>query len=344
MPKRWPGTSSGSPRVIRRSEHRLAGRGCRSAGAGKCRGTARTDAGHRGGPGDRMEVLDRVRGCGRRHRFGRIDEAQPSGLVGASGGRCRTGRAPNRSRTVRSVPSAPCWGTWLGTRALAASDGRMPPNGGAWGWLPDRDGRPQPSGKRIGWVRGADVYLEPQAAFAAAQDLAREQGEIIPITPQTLWRRLRDRGLLASREADRQRNTVRLTLDGTRREVVHLRATRWSRPPRRPNRPAASEDASASMLPGTVSGTIRPQPASTVPDAVPRRPRQGRSQMVPGTDGTVCYRGERRGRTQITMAGGTGSDPGPDVARGPALARYRDTNRRRPAAVPAGLSGDPRPS
>jgi hypothetical protein len=101
------------------------------------------------------------------------------------------------------------------------TDGHVPPErAGACGW---RDGQPQ--GRCIGWVDGDNLYLDPEAAFAEAQALARDQGTAISVTARTLWRRLAEKGLLASRDLKRQRNTVQRTIQGVRdRAVLHLRS------------------------------------------------------------------------------------------------------------------------
>jgi hypothetical protein len=56
------------------------------------------------------------------------------------------------------------------------------------------------------------------------QRFARDQGEAFAVTPHTLRRRLRERGLLATTDADRGKLTVRKTLQGVRRDVLHLAA------------------------------------------------------------------------------------------------------------------------
>ena len=67
------------------------------------------------------------------------------------------------------------------------------------------------TGERVGWIRDDDLLLDPDAAFAAAQKLARDQGTSIPIKQRTLWKRLAEQGLLASRDGPGQ-NTVRHTI------------------------------------------------------------------------------------------------------------------------------------
>ncbi|HEY7154771.1 MAG TPA: DUF927 domain-containing protein [Gemmataceae bacterium] len=109
--------------------------------------------------------------------------------------------------------------------------GQEPENSQAWGWRNITIGAGQnmrvewqPQGRLIGWVEGDDLYLEPEASFAEAQELARHQGDSLPVSSRTLWRRLHERSLLASCDDRRQRYTVRRTLGGVRRYVIHLRA------------------------------------------------------------------------------------------------------------------------
>jgi hypothetical protein len=111
---------------------------------------------------------------------------------------------------------------------LAGPEGGAPADATGWGWRREdtRDGPLwKPQGKRIGWREGDAVYLEPEASYAEAQRLAADQGQALAVTPRTLWRRMRERGLLASWEGARQRLTIRRRLDGhERREVIHLQA------------------------------------------------------------------------------------------------------------------------
>jgi hypothetical protein len=60
--------------------------------------------------------------------------------------------------------------------------------------------------------------------YAIAQKLSRDQGDTLAVTPRTLHKRLKERGLLASTEASlRETLTVRRTLGGHRRAVLHVR-------------------------------------------------------------------------------------------------------------------------
>lgn len=83
----------------------------------------------------------------------------------------------------------------------------------------------RPNGERLGWIRGDDLWLEPESAFAAAQKLARDQGTSILVKQRTLWKRLAEQGLLASRASARGTNTIRRTTAGMRRDLLHLRTS-----------------------------------------------------------------------------------------------------------------------
>ena len=111
-----------------------------------------------------------------------------------------------------------------------STTGKEPPNAEQWGWRPKDFGADkyepsglQPRGRLIGWLdKDASLLLEPGAAFAAAQRMAREQGTDLTVGQRTLWKRMAEKGILATRDAARGRNTTRATVAGTRRVVVHL--------------------------------------------------------------------------------------------------------------------------
>jgi hypothetical protein len=112
-----------------------------------------------------------------------------------------------------------------------ADTGAQPNDPACWGWQVSLVGADhyerelwRLNGERLGWVREDDLFLDPDAAFAAAQKLARDQGTSIPIKQRTLWKRMAEQGLLASRDPARGTNTVRRTIEGMRRDVLHLRA------------------------------------------------------------------------------------------------------------------------
>ena len=78
----------------------------------------------------------------------------------------------------------------------------------------------QPQGDKIGWVECDDIYLEPDSAYAAIQKLVKSQGSSFPVTQSTLWKRLNEKGHLASKELGRLK--IRVQVDGSRRSVIHL--------------------------------------------------------------------------------------------------------------------------
>ncbi len=71
---------------------------------------------------------------------------------------------------------------------------------------------------------GDNLYLDPEAAYATVQALAREQNDPISVLAQTLWKRLCERGFLMSTDQKRGTNTIRVTLGEQRRKVLHLHA------------------------------------------------------------------------------------------------------------------------
>jgi hypothetical protein len=118
-----------------------------------------------------------------------------------------------------------------GRAHVASADGTEPVTPQRWGWRERTIGAGehardewQPQGRRLGWVDGEDLYLMPEAAHAEAQHLAVEQGESLLIGVRTLAKRLKEKGYLASLDTQRNRLTVRKTLEGANRVVLHLRA------------------------------------------------------------------------------------------------------------------------
>jgi hypothetical protein len=108
---------------------------------------------------------------------------------------------------------------------VVGSSGLRPVKPDAWGWRLRTVGQNeewQPQGHRFGWLDGDNLYLEPEASFAEVQRLAGEQGEALPTSAQTLRKRLKERGRLASFEEGK--TTTRRTLEGVLRTVIHMRA------------------------------------------------------------------------------------------------------------------------
>ena len=107
-----------------------------------------------------------------------------------------------------------------------ATTGDYPGDGWGWETYPHRDQynqeeRHRAKGDRIGWVEEGALYLEPGATYRALSMFARDQGEGVPVTERTLWKRLAERGHLLSSEDGK--NTVKRTLPGAGRvRVLHL--------------------------------------------------------------------------------------------------------------------------
>jgi hypothetical protein len=119
-----------------------------------------------------------------------------------------------------------------GTAHLAASDGEEPMGfEAACGWREKIIGTGdnqrqewQPQGTRVGWLLPDtnNLYLDPDASYGVAQRIA-PNGNGIEVEPSTLRRRLREAGVLMSTDAARQTLSVRVTVQGSRKEVLHLR-------------------------------------------------------------------------------------------------------------------------
>jgi hypothetical protein len=107
----------------------------------------------------------------------------------------------------------------LEARAGGAPD-RAP---GSCGWRRDTSGNWMPLGDCIGWVDDDQLYLEPTAAFRAAQMAARDSGESFTISEPTLRKRLRDKDLLASVDEKHETLTVRRKISGCSKAVFHFR-------------------------------------------------------------------------------------------------------------------------
>ena len=138
-----------------------------------------------------------------------------------------------------------------GRAHLRRVDGSCPVEPGRWGWQSAGASsaaptRWEPQGEFVGWVGegsgagadgGPDLFLEPEAAYAVVQTLAKEQGEPFALGPRTLQRRLRERGQLVATDAEHA--TVRESIGGERRRVLRVRgsvmaaspSTEWSNGP-----------------------------------------------------------------------------------------------------------------
>jgi len=79
-----------------------------------------------------------------------------------------------------------------------------------------------PQGTRVGWLAGEELFLDRNAAYRAAREMATD-GTGVEVSCQTLGSRLKERGLLLTTDPKRETNSVRRKLDGAERTVWHVR-------------------------------------------------------------------------------------------------------------------------
>ncbi len=116
-----------------------------------------------------------------------------------------------------------------GRAHVAAIDGTEPEAPAVCGWRKRRFSNGtvtaeewQPQGRRIGWCDDENLFLEPDAAYSEANKLAGEQGESLAVSATTLRKRLQAQGYLVTTDTNRGTLTVRKTIEGTRKNVLHL--------------------------------------------------------------------------------------------------------------------------
>ena len=177
-----------------------------------------------------------------------------------------------------------------------AQTDEKPDNPGRWGWRYGLD-EWRPRGKKIGWgAPDGSLLLEPGAAFAMAQRTARDQGIALSVNPRTMWKRLHEKGLLASRDVTRGRNTSRATIDGNRKTVIHLipGALLPEDDPNGPNDPPPDERG----VPGPKMRAVLPAPHSeTAPNNGPE-PTENGHKGTKGTKGPLSGEVPRDGAQQ----------------------------------------------
>ena len=185
-----------------------------------------------------------------------------------------------------------------GEAHIAGENGQNPCNAGAWGWRQRTTGTGdntddvwEPKGQRIGWLVDQDLYLEPDSSYRAAQRIAGDVGEAMPITSRTLHKRLQDSRLLASTNAERGTLTVRRTLEGARRYVLHLRAatimpqeTTQSAQTDRPGVSGEKDERQDGQFAGQVGGGGE---SETAPRNCPVTPRAGLERGPVGRSGSL---------------------------------------------------------
>jgi hypothetical protein len=110
-----------------------------------------------------------------------------------------------------------------GLAHVANPQGAAPDDAALWGWCdPHRPRRNLPQGARVGWISGDDLFLDPSISYQAAQDMAGP--EHLLVSEQALRHKLRESGLLVRIDQGRGMVQVRRTLEGSIRQVLHLKA------------------------------------------------------------------------------------------------------------------------
>jgi hypothetical protein len=169
--------------------------------------------------------------------IGAVSEEEKDELYG----RCRTAlrdgsavqSAETRSLSAEAIYLSAIRTALTSGRAYLAdlnSDG-VPPQTEAtrWGWARDDMDRLSARGEKIGWVSGADVYLDPGAAYTAAVVQADRMRTPLQTSRARVHKALLAAELLPS--ADPGHLTTKVSAGGGRPRVLHLKAealTRWS--------------------------------------------------------------------------------------------------------------------
>jgi len=188
-----------------------------------------------------------------------------------------TGEPTRRFRELLSASIA------SGRAHVANTEGGAPEVPEAWGWRRASVGSGdfereewRPQGERVGWLDEEDLYLEPDAALAAVQKQGRDSGEPLAVTSRTLRKRLHEYGLLLSTGKEREGRdtlTVRHTLDGSRKSVLHTASDFLSIPSAEPDQPDHADGKApshADNVPALWSGGER-EPDHTADQLSPRQ-------------------------------------------------------------------------
>ena len=162
---------------------------------------------------------------------GAIDKAEHHQLRHACWGALEAAAAKQGEHQVAAEPAQrfisllqSC--LFSGQAHLAPRTGHVPDGSPAdCGWRRNSHNEWMPLGTCVGWTDGDDIFIEPSAVYQVVQTAARESGQAFPISPVTLRKRLREKGFLVSTEGSRGMLTVRRTIQGSKKEVLHLLKT-----------------------------------------------------------------------------------------------------------------------
>ena len=113
-----------------------------------------------------------------------------------------------------------------GNAHIAGMEQVIPLEPESWGWRSRGHGMSsswESRGSQIGWLDGDDLWLDPDAALKAANDMASPTGKITT-SANTLVKRMGDEGKLVT--VGKDRNRTRKTIRGQRKEnLIHVSAS-----------------------------------------------------------------------------------------------------------------------
>ncbi len=79
----------------------------------------------------------------------------------------------------------------------------------------------QPQGDHVGWVgEEGQIYLQGDATYKVVQTFARLQGDNIAMSKNTLYKRMRERGMFVKHRGDG--NTIEVEIQGNRKRAIYL--------------------------------------------------------------------------------------------------------------------------
>lgn len=109
-----------------------------------------------------------------------------------------------------------------GRAHVASMNGVCPHHAAALGWR-DEQGQngifiQRARGDRIGWVDATHLYVDPKGALALIKRMSNELGNYLGSSDAAISRALKEAGWLA--KTDKDRNTVKVSCEGSRRNVL----------------------------------------------------------------------------------------------------------------------------
>ena len=115
-------------------------------------------------------------------------------------------------------------GFMAGRFHLKSVEGGRPDEPQNFGWTEDQSGTVysyKPRGSHIGWVDEDKntIYLDASVGY---EEIKKNSGGSLTITATTLWKRLKEAGVISATDEKRQRNTVRLTIKGIAKTVAAI--------------------------------------------------------------------------------------------------------------------------